>query len=320
MAPTSTTGPQTLVRNVLVALDARGQAENALAAAQWLAKATSARLSFVHAVGSALADWTWTDDPRAASRAEGLVDRAWRSTVRQVESTLGPRLPDGRPVPDAVIVRTGPPADVVLEEARRAHADVIVLGYDLERPRLDFGGTARRIIAGAPGSVWVQKHVPRAIERILVPVDLSKDSLNALTVARELARATKCRLEVLHAFARTNFLVSTWPDYPDMNTIEAIDEIRDGQRAEFARVMAAFDWGGVDHATRFLEGDPTRSILDAQREADLIVLGSHGRSRTFSILLGSVAWSVLRKADLPVLAVRHPERVLGGNGPGVSEG
>lgn len=296
------------IRHILVAIDARGTSDHALEAAAWLARTTDARLSIVHAVGSALADWTWIDDPRMVARSEGLIDRARRATVRQVERTLGAALPDGKPVENAVVVRAGSPSEVLLAEAHCNDSDVIVCGFALDRPRLDFGSTVRRVIAGAPRSVWVQKHAPRRIERILVPVDLSKDSLEALAFARDLARAVKARVEVMHAFSSAAYVVSTWPDYPDMGGLIAIDELRDADRMEFERCMSDFDWAGVEHVTSFIEGDAARSILDAQSRADLIVLGTHGRSRTMSVLLGSVAWTVLRSADLPVLAVRHPER------------
>ncbi len=296
------------IQSVLVALDAQGTNENALRAGAWLAERVHGRMSVVHAVGSGAAEWTWMDDPRATARAEGLVQRAWRSTVRQTQSVLGSTLPGGLHVEDAVLVRAGRPADVVLAEARRQDADIIVLGYTVDRPRLDFGSTARRVIAGARHGVWVQKHVPAAIERILVPVDLSEDSLLALGTACALARTIGARVEALHAFSSTGFIVSTWPDYPDMGSFVAIDELRDGDRKQFEEVMATFDWLGVEHTTQFVDGEPTQVILDAESRADLIVLGTHGRGRIASALLGSVAWGVLRRARLPVLAIRHPER------------
>ncbi|MBI5362947.1 MAG: universal stress protein [Planctomycetes bacterium] len=303
--------PALSIHELLVAIDAQNTNEHALRAAAWLAERTSARVGIVHAVGSTLADWTWMDDPRATARAEGLIDRAWRSTVRQAIGVLGDALPDGTRVEDAVVVRAGAPAEVVLDEARRRDADVIVLGFELDRPRLDFGSTARRVIAGAPRAVWLQKHAPRPIERLLVPIDLSKDSLLALASACELARTLKARVEVLHAFSSVGYVVSTWPDYPDMGALVALDEVRDGDRSEFERCMSAFDWRGIEHSQRFIEGEPVQAVLDAQSGADLIVLGTHGRSRAMAALLGSVAWAVLRKAHLPVLAIRHPERTIG---------
>ncbi|MBK7877737.1 MAG: universal stress protein [Planctomycetes bacterium] len=298
------------IQSVLVALDAQGTNENALRAGAWLTEHVHGRMSVVHAVGSAHADWTWLDDPRATSKAEGLIERAWRSAVRQTSSVIGAKLPGGVRVEDAVHVRAGRPAEVVLDEAHRQDADVIVLGYQLDRPLLDIGSTARRVIAGAPRAVWVQKHVPAPIERLLVPVDLSKDSLLALGTACVLARTIGAKVEALHAFSSSAYVVSTWPDYPDLGSIVALDELRAGDHAEFDACMDAFDWRGVEHTTRFVESDPTQAVLDAEGRADLIVLGTHGRSRIASALLGSVTWSVLRRARLPVLAIRHPEREL----------
>jgi nucleotide-binding universal stress UspA family protein len=62
--------------------------------------------------------------------------------------------------------------------------------------------------------------------------------------------------------------------------------------------------------TRLLEGEPARTIVDLAREAgaDLIVLGSHGRTGLDRLLMGSVAEHVVRKAGCPVLTVKSPAK------------
>jgi nucleotide-binding universal stress UspA family protein len=306
-----TSASQAVRRNlhhVLVALDARGNADHALRTGAWLANAGGGRLSVVHAVGTT--SWSWMDDPRDSASRAGLVEQAWRAAVRHVTTVIGNQVPGAASVEEAVHVEPGRPAEVVLEEARRRDADVIVVGFDAERPRIDFGGTARRLIAGAPKAVWVQKREFAPVKRILVPVDLSKDSLLALATARDLARVVGARLEVLHAFSRSGYVVSTWPDYPDMGALVAIDELRDDERAEFVRRVGELDRQGVEVETRFVEGDPAHAIVDAAGGHDLIVMGTHGRTGLAGVLLGSVTWSVLRKASVPVLAVRHPKRAV----------
>jgi nucleotide-binding universal stress UspA family protein len=58
----------------------------------------------------------------------------------------------------------------------------------------------------------------------------------------------------------------------------------------------------------FREGDSVDVILEEARPTDLIVVGSHGRTGLSHSVLGSVAYSVLKRADEPVLAVRDPAR------------
>jgi len=74
--------------------------------------------------------------------------------------------------------------------------------------------------------------------------------------------------------------------------------------------MQLFDWGGVDHGTSFVEGVPAEVILARADWADMIAMGTHGRTGFAAALLGSVAYSVVRHATKPVLVVRDPSRVF----------
>lgn len=293
---------------IVVGLDASGQGDYAALAAKQLAQRTGARLSIVHAVGSSSTDFELLENPRDAANDTGPLAQAWRATLRHVRELIGPNAPDGRPIEEVLRVRAGRPATVLLSEAREQDADLIVIGYDLERSRFDFGSTVRAVIAGAPKAVWIQKHAPTEMKRILVPVDLSPDSLLALTAACSLARLFGARVHVLNVFTSAGYVLSTWPDYPDMGAFIALDEIREQKRADFEREMAAFAWAGIEHTTEFAVGDPAQRIVDAQRDADLIVLGTHGKTALASALLGSVAWHVVRNSHRPIVAIRHPER------------
>lgn len=295
---------------IVVALDAQGHADHALQTAVWLAERTHAELTILHAVGVASASWTYVEDARDAARDRGLVSQATRSIVRHATSLVGRSLPGGFLTVERVRVRAGRPSEVVLAEARERDADVIVLGHDVHRSRADLGGTVRQVVAGAPKAVWIQKHALAPIRRLLVPIDLSPDSLRALESASKLAKVFGASVTVLHAFSSAGFAVSGWHDYPEMGSLIAVDEVRDAERAGFERAIQACNWFGVEHSAHFVEGDPATAILEHQHEADLIVLGTHGRSRLASALMGSVAWRVLREARHPVLAVRHPEREL----------
>jgi nucleotide-binding universal stress UspA family protein len=291
---------------IVVGIDPAGHADDAVRVAKTLADRCGARLTIVHAVGTSSAEWELLEDPRDSAKNAGFVAQAWRSTVRHVRELIGERTQDGRPIEDLVLARAGRPASVLLSEAAAQDADLVVLGYDLDRPRIDFGGTVRNVVAGSPKAVWIQKHAPTTITRILAPVDLSKDSLRALGAACALGRMFAAPVEALHAFSGAGYVLSAWPGYPDPGAFLALEELREAQRAAFEREMAAFDWGGVEHSIEFVVGDPAQQILQAQNRADLIVMGTHGRTGLASALLGSVAWHVIRQARRPVLAIRHP--------------
>jgi nucleotide-binding universal stress UspA family protein len=64
----------------------------------------------------------------------------------------------------------------------------------------------------------------------------------------------------------------------------------------------------LDYAHRLLTGDPASEIVNLAKseQADLIVLGTHGRTGLARLLMGSTAEQVLRHAPCPVLAIKEP--------------
>jgi nucleotide-binding universal stress UspA family protein len=213
-------------------------------------------------------------------------------------------------VDDLVRVLPGHPAHVILQEARETQADVIVLGMHKHKGLVDFGSTARQVLAGAPRSVWLQKQPFTPIQRVLVPIDLSPDSLNALATACAMAKVFKARVRAIHCFQSSRFMAGVWPDYPDFGTAYALDDIRRATLADFEHIMEAFDWMGVEHEYDFMDGDPIQKVLELASTADLVVMGTHGRTGLSSAVLGNVAYSVMKHTEKPVLAIRHPERKL----------
>lgn len=75
---------------------------------------------------------------------------------------------------------------------------------------------------------------------------------------------------------------------------------------EVARLPA-----GVPVASQVLEGRPADVLGGAAREADLLVLGSHGHSRVWHTVLGSVAEECIRKATCPVVVIPRPQETPG---------
>lgn len=136
---------------------------------------------------------------------------------------------------------------------------------------------------------------------ILHPTDFSPGSAAALAVACDLARDYDARLVVLHAFGP---VVPIGADgvilSPDL------DELRAIARKEIDALRPTNPTVRMERAVR--EGPSTQAILEGAEEfgADLIVMGTHGRSGFRRLVLGSVTEEVLRKAPCPVLTVKAP--------------
>ncbi len=293
---------------LLVGVDAEGLGDHALEAALEIEKSFGSRVVAVHAVGTAALEWEIVEDPRAVARNSGVVAQATQVMLEHVRKILRARGESGSRAGDLLRVVLGPPARVLLEQARELDADLILLGTHKRRGWVDFGSTVRAVLSQAPKAVWLQATPVRPIRSILCPVDLSEESLQALGHACTLAKTWGARVDVVNVFQSSQFMLSTWPEYPDFGAAFALEDLRKASRAEFERALAAYDWHGVAHELRFLEGEPAERVLDLAHTHDLVVMGTHGRTGLSRVLLGNVAYAVMRRCDKPVVAIRHPER------------
>jgi nucleotide-binding universal stress UspA family protein len=141
------------------------------------------------------------------------------------------------------------------------------------------------------------------IDRVLCPVDFSEFSSPALERALRLGLWFDARVEVLHVIPMPVPVGAGLPFFP------APLEVSEGQREQAARrltnLVAPYLGEGVPIETRVLQGDPGRLIQEEAESlpADLLVMGTHGRSGFEHLLLGSVTEKVLRRAPCPVLTV-----------------
>jgi nucleotide-binding universal stress UspA family protein len=139
------------------------------------------------------------------------------------------------------------------------------------------------------------------LEAILCPVDLSESSRGALGYAIALASQYAARLRVLEVVSN--------PSLPPAMTPPAIAgltlEMRKTLLEEIERFVEPALASGVPTDARLEEGYVVAKILEeaGSLPADLMVMGTHGRSGFDRLVLGSVTEKVLRKAECPVLTV-----------------
>jgi nucleotide-binding universal stress UspA family protein len=140
---------------------------------------------------------------------------------------------------------------------------------------------------------------------LLVPIDFSALSLEALASARELAKATGASLHLFHAVDDVAWRYLGYPldalaQVQTAVTESAGEQLRDLVRQEQREGLA------VD-STFVVSTRPASAIVTFAREhgVDLIVMGTHGRGAMMRMMLGSVAEQVVRSAPCPVLVVRE---------------
>lgn len=148
--------------------------------------------------------------------------------------------------------------------------------------------------------------------RILVPIDFSNASLEALDMGASMARQMQAELIVL--------TVAQWPDqdpayytsYADKRCVEESLQCLFSDRLQ--TMIRSAPWA-EERMPRIVvrQGKANEEILRVAEEerVDLIVMGTHGRRGVGRMLLGSVTEDVIRRAAYPVLAVRegtcHPQ-------------
>jgi nucleotide-binding universal stress UspA family protein len=311
-----------LPAKIVVGVDDAGLSDDAVRTALELGRRFSAQVRLVHAVPTPPDVWPGIDPVRGAALTAELLAGAHRVINEHVRSVVragagaparsvaatSTALLETPPGQDLVRVIPGPPARVLLEEVRETGADWIVLGGHRKRGLLDFGSTMRAIFAKATVPVWVQARPSRQIERILAPVDLSEDSLDALATACALAKSLGARVHALHSFHLSAYATTGALDPTGTSQTFSFEEVEEGERARFEKAMRDYPWRGVDHTVEFVEGAPADVILERSGAADLVVLGTHGRTGLASVVLGGTAYAVLKRSEKPVLATRRLER------------
>jgi universal stress protein A len=146
------------------------------------------------------------------------------------------------------------------------------------------------------------------LRRILVPTDFSKSSGNALTYAVAFAEKFAAEIHLLHVvqdlalFIPEAVLVAPAPAPP-------VEQFAAAARAALERAIADLQRPGLTVHPEVVEGTPYEEIVRfaRERDVDLIVIGTHGRSGLAHILLGGVTDKVVRRAPCPVLTVRPHE-------------
>jgi len=143
------------------------------------------------------------------------------------------------------------------------------------------------------------------IKRILLATDFSTQARHALDYACELSQRLQAPLLIVSAFQIPMYPL---PEGAFVAGGPAIAEIVDRVSRDLtAEQKLAVERGAKDVETLVVEGAPAVEVVRVakEHEADLIVIGSHGRGGFSRAILGSVADRVMRTAHCPVMIVAH---------------
>ena len=136
--------------------------------------------------------------------------------------------------------------------------------------------------------------------KVLVATDFSEGSDEAIDRAIETAKQSAAEVEVLHVVELAEeFPMGALYFDTDLSSVYARSDL------ELARRADRFKKAGLACTTKIVEGSASTAIAARGQEigADLIVVGTHGRTGLAHAMLGSVAERVVRRASCPVLTV-----------------
>jgi universal stress protein A len=143
----------------------------------------------------------------------------------------------------------------------------------------------------------------RTVKRILVPTDFTDPSAEALASAIALGRLSQATIDLLHVAYDTAYAVPPPIDVAvvPVDMTKMMERVANSLAAEAEEVRAA----GLECDSATPIGRPENEIVAraTATHADLIVMGTHGRSGLAHALLGSVAERVVRHTPCPVLIV-----------------
>ncbi len=209
--------------------------------------------------------------------------------------------------PDTIelTVRTGTAVDTILERMEEQQSDLLVIGTHGRTTLNDrfLGSTADRLIRrGHKPTLVVREPASASYRRVLVATDFS--DLSTVAFNRALAWFGAEQVHLVHVLDTVDFDHLTAAG-ADQHSLE--NHYRDEHAAREERLATFCRDNGVDPETlagcEVVSAYPAEGILETTHrvEADLIMLGTHGRNRVAEMLLGSVAMRVLHTAHRDVL-------------------
>ncbi len=292
------------LRRVLVATDLSEFADEALRQAHELASTDKVALAVCHIVPREvfvhpLFPQRGSDEVLNVPEARKRVADAVAERVRQVTGRTTGTF--------ETFIEEGSPSAGIVRVAEDWKTDRIVVG--------SFGATgiARMLIGNMAMSVARYAHCPVLVARarpgtgkIVVGTDFSDPALPALAAAAEEAKRTHGRVTAVHSVELPGISTDVFGGALGDYSVQLADFQRANEEAAQKSLDAALAGAGIDGDTQVTVGPAAANLvrIAEHMRADLIVVGTRGRTGMRRMLLGSVAEAVVRAAPCSVLVVR----------------
>lgn len=280
-----------LVEKILVATDFAQASSEALRMASFLAKAFRSEIILIHVI----------PDIKGLEIDRGKLRRIETQKLREIGRDLKK---EGISCVE-VIVRFGVAFERIIEYSDEFDVNLIVMGSGKSGKKFPLGITAERVMTYADKPVLVVKPGTQAfIRKVLCPVDFSEASKRALINSIHLSRTFGAHLSVLTVSEAP--LGSFWGKGRAAGASRQKDLIK-RQVHQYDRFLRGFESEGLAWTKAIREGEPYEEILRAVREGrpDLLLMGSHGRTGLWRLLMGSTTERVVREMPCSVMTLKQ---------------
>ncbi|MBI4525404.1 MAG: universal stress protein [Deltaproteobacteria bacterium] len=280
------------LKRLLVATDFSPRADVAMRRAVQIVSEHGAALTLFH-----VSDPDARDDALARQLALDAEE-----TLRRKIRALS--LPDNAAA--TVRVATGKPFVEIIRRARQERVELVIVGAHGQHFWKDLllGTTAEKVARKGDRPVLVVKRAPRGpYRRVLVPVDFSDHSRRALELALQLA--PRAQFHVLHVYQGFEAQLRR-AGLPVSEMVRHQRPLAKEARQEIDAFLGTIDHRGKPIRREVWNGRAHHEITRVARRlhADLVAVGTTGRTGLPYILLGSVAEHVLRELSCDVLVAR----------------
>jgi nucleotide-binding universal stress UspA family protein len=303
-----------MFERILVPLDGSARAELILSQVARILKREDSEILLLRIV----------DVPAAMGRVSlGAIRNLEREEAQKYVHQLARRFHDQGAKVHARVAE-GPPAEVILETARREGATLIAMSTHGRSgvARWALGSVTEKVARASTVPLLLVRSFRRTskgdlepvmpeelpFRRILVPVDGSPTSMSILGPAAKFGQLFGSEMLALHV--ETPYIPPS-PVLPGMEAVfpAPLPPPTPAEKDPITEKAAKrFDQAGLQATRLTTVGEPACEILDlsVNRGMDLIALGTHGRSGLSRWAVGSVAERVLRSTQVPLLLIRTP--------------
>ena len=210
------------------------------------------------------------------------------------------------------MVRFGKPFLEIIQVAKEENIDLLVIGTHGRTgvDRFILGSVAERLVRKAGCPVMVIKGREYAgFKRIIVPIDFSDCSRKALEYAVATAGGHNSRLTILHVYEESFIEPYVNAANSEEEADKIIKEIEWANETKYDEFLKTVDLRGVEYEKLLIKGVPEAEIVETamKQQADLVVMGTHGRAGIKHILIGSNAEEVVRTVHCDIVILK-PEK------------